>query len=175
MCLFVRPPFALFSLVDLSVETLNSILQQAYDGSTVHQWWFYLPSSTDYSAALPKRTDGGFQEGNEVPLISSFKSAFLGETTTSVAAWLENKPDWVDLEGKFFGVLDKRASGGKDETGNGEGNMVVLCRIGDRKGQVDEVQCVLVRAEDSTVTLGGMDHRIFDRLVEIHGEYVPEI
>lgn len=69
MGLFVNPPFVLFSLVDLPVEvytlpgdislqpkanltyfqTLNSILQQAHDGSTVDQWWFYLPSSTDYS------------------------------------------------------------------------------------------------------------------------------
>jgi len=32
-------------------QTLNSILQQAHDGSTVYQWWFYLPSSTDYSVS----------------------------------------------------------------------------------------------------------------------------
>ncbi len=71
MGLFVTPPFALFSLVDLPVEvytfpggislqlkqfqftfqTLNSILQQAHDGSTVYQWWFYLLSSTDYSVS----------------------------------------------------------------------------------------------------------------------------
>lgn len=32
-------------------QTLNSILQQAHEGSTVFLWWFYLPSSMDYSVS----------------------------------------------------------------------------------------------------------------------------
>lgn len=88
---------------------------------------------------------------------------------------MKNKPDGVDLEGKFFGVLDKKAAGGKDGTENGEGNKVVLCRIGDREGQGDEVQCVLMSAEESTLTLSGMEYGTFDQLIEGKGEYVPEI
>lgn len=89
---------------------------------------------------------------------------------------MKNKPDEVDLEGKFFGVLDKKAAGGKDESGNETGNKVVLCRIGGKEGQDnDSVQCVLVSAEESTLTLGGMEYGNFDGLIEGRGEYVPEI
>ncbi|MCJ1348139.1 hypothetical protein MMC31_006370 [Peltigera leucophlebia] len=176
MGLFVNPPFALFSLVDLPVETLNSILQQAHDGSTVDQWWLYLPSSTDYSAAPQKKPEGGGQEGTKASLPSSFKPAFVGRTTTDVAAWLKNKPDGVDLEGKFFGVLDKKAAGcGKDGARNEEGDKVVLCRIGDREGHGDKVHCVLMSAEESTLTLSGIEYGTFDQLIEGKGEYVPEI
>ncbi len=88
---------------------------------------------------------------------------------------MRNKPDTVDLEGKFFGVLDKKAAGGKDESGNEKGNKVVLCRIGGREGEDDSVQCVLMSAEESTLTLGGMEYGTFDGLIEGKGEYVPEI
>jgi len=85
---------------------------------------------------------------------------------------LNNKPDTVDLEGKFFGVLDKKAAaGGKD----GKENKVVLCRIGDEEGQDDKVQCVLWSAGKSTLTLGGIESGDFDELIEGQGEYVPEI
>ena len=72
-------------------------------------------------------------------------------------------------------MLDKKAAGGKAGTGNAEGNKVVLCRIGDKEGQGDEVQCVLMSAEESTLTLGGLDYRTFNQLLQGEGEYVPEI
>ncbi len=72
-------------------------------------------------------------------------------------------------------MLDKEAAGGKDGAGNGEGNKVVLCGIGDREGQGNKVQSVLVLAEESTLTLGGMEDGTFDQLIEGKGEYVPEI
>jgi len=87
---------------------------------------------------------------------------------------LKNKPDKVDLDGRFFGVLDKKAAGGKDEAGNKKEHKVVLCRIGDEDGQDDKVRCVLWSAKGSTLTLGGMDSGDFDELLE-GGEYVPEI
>lgn len=71
-------------------------------------------------------------------------------------------------------MLDKKAAGGNDGIGSGEGKKVVLCRIGDREGQGDRVQCVLWPAEESTLTLGGLEYGNFDELIEGHGEYVPE-
>ena len=52
----------------------------------------------------------------------------------------------MDLESSFFAVLDKKA-----ETGS-----VTLCRIGHRNLQGDELSCVLVKAEESSLTLAGM-------------------
>lgn len=86
-----------------------------------------------------------------------------------------NKPDKLDLEGRFFGVLEKNAADRKDGTGNVEGNKVVLCRIGDKEGQGNKVQCVLMSAEESSLTLSGMEYGTFDHLIEGKGEYVPEI
>jgi len=228
----------------IDFQTLNSILQQAHDGSTVDQWWFYLPSSTDYSvsrffllppcpfdpsfiardwaggrwrlyfllppssslfpfcrpnrekeqslpfsnylhfpypllnlqrlkltpllkAAPQRKPEGGGQEATETPLPSSFKPAFVGKTATEVATWLKNKPDKVDLEGKFFGILDQEAAGKE--------NKVVLCRIGDKEGQGDKVQCVLWSAWKSTLTLGRTESGDFDELIKGNGAYVPEI
>ena len=72
-------------------------------------------------------------------------------------------------------MLDKKAAGGKAGTGNAEGNKVVLCRIGDKEGQGDEVQCVLMSAEESTLTLGGLVFGNFVQLCLGVGLYVPEI
>ena len=125
-------------------------------------------------AAPQKKPEGGGQEATEAPLPSSFQPVFVGKTVTDVAEWLKNKPDEVDLEGKFFGVLDKEAAGEKDESGKEKRNKVVLCRIGGREGRDDSVQCVLVSAEESPLTLGGMEYGNFDELIEGKGEYEPK-
>ena len=67
-------------------------------------------------------------------------------------------------------MLDRKAAGGE-----GEGNKVVLCRIGDGEGQGNKVQCVLVSAKESMLTLGGLEYGSFDELIEDKGYYVPEI
>ena len=54
----------------------------------------------------------------------------------------------MDLESRFFAVLDKKA-----ETGS-----VALCRIGDEDLQGDELSCVLVKAEESSLMLAGMEY-----------------
>lgn len=72
--------------------------------------------------------------------------------------------------------MDKKAAGEKDESGIEKGNKVVLCRIGGKEGQDDNtLQCVLVSAEESTLTLGGMEYGNFDGLIEGKEEYVPEV
>lgn len=88
-----------------------------------------------------------------------------------MAAWLRNKPYKVDLDGRFFAVLDKKAGGGED----GDGHMVVLCRIGDKEGQGDKVHCMLWSAKESLLTLSGLDYGDFDNFLEGKGEYVPEL
>lgn len=72
-------------------------------------------------------------------------------------------------------MLDKTAAGGKDGARNEERDKVVLCRIGDREGRGDKVHCVLISAEESTLTLGGLQYGTFDQLLEGKGEYVPAI
>lgn len=71
----------------------------------------------------------------------------------------------MDLESRFFAVLDKKA-----ETGS-----VALCRIGDRDLQGDELSCVLVKAEESSLMLAGMEYGNWEELVHGRGEYTPEI
>ena len=128
----------------------------------------FTPDITSLLKAAPQRKlEGGGQEATETPLPSSFKPAFVGKTATEVATWLKNKPDKVDLEGKFFGILDQEAAGKE--------NKVVLCRIGDKEGQGDKVQCVLWSAWKSTLTLGRTESGDFDELIKGNGAYVPEI
>ena len=82
-----------------------------------------------------------------------------------MAEWLTKKPKSVDLEGKFFAVLDRKA-----ETGS-----VALCRVGDREGKGDGVSCVLFKAEESSLTLAGMEYGNWEELLRSHGEYKPEL
>lgn len=121
-------------------------------------------------SAPQKKPKGGGQEATEAPLPQSFKAAFIGKPLTEVATWLKNKPESVDLDGRFFGVLDRKAA-----VDDGEGGQVVLCRIGDKEGQGDEVHGVLMLAKESTLTLGGMEYGTFDQLIEGKGEYKPEV
>ena len=71
----------------------------------------------------------------------------------------------MDVDPRFFGLLDKKAKELK----------VVLCRVGDRQGKGNDVQCVLVPAEESTLTLGGLQSGVWEDLVESKGAYTPEM
>ncbi len=53
----------------------------------------------------------------------------------------------VDLDDRFFGVLDKQAENGT----------IALCRLGNREREVEGTTCVLVEAEQSSLELSGMD------------------
>ena len=145
------------------LKTLNDVLQKAHDGSTVNNWFYYL-ATTDYASAPQKKPGGGGQEGTKAPIDQSFKSPFVGDSEVDVARWLQQKPEGVDLDGVFFAVLDKKA-----ETGS-----VALCRIGDRDGKGEEVSCVLVKTEESSLTLAGMEYGEFDELLRGR-RYVPDI
>ena len=143
---------------------MNSILQQAYDGSTVEQWEYYL-ASDDY-ASIPRRDPKeDASTGTEAPISESFKSPWIGKSVRDVATWLSKKPDDAYLEGKFFAVLDKKSKQSK----------VVLCRIGDSKGKGDALSCVLRDAEGSSLTLSGMEYGTWEELLYPDREYEPEL
>lgn len=145
-------------------QTLNDLLLTAHDGSGVSAWYFYL--ATDSYASAPKmKPDGTPGPGTQNPIPDSFKSPFIGQSVADVAQWLKQKPDDVSLEPKFFAVLDKKATEGK----------VVLCRLGDREGKGDEVNCVLEEAKYSSVRLAGMEYGTWEELVHDKGEYKPEV
>ncbi|KAL8639898.1 MAG: hypothetical protein Q9228_003124 [Teloschistes exilis] len=155
------PPFALFDVVDVPhkkicadplLQTINSILQRAKDGSTVDHWWFYLAVS-DYARA-PKRTDEPSSEaGTNAPIDASFESPFIGQNEFDVARWLNGKPKGVNLDSHFFGLLDKQAE---------KSGKVVLCRIGDSHLEGNEVTCLLWDADTATLWLGGQHYGDWD-------------
>lgn len=190
MGMFVHPPFALFSLVDVPIDvrispssapalfahnettakshiphqTLNSILEEAHEGSTVEAWYFYL-AVHDYASAPRTLPDGTRPDGTEAPISSTFQSDFIDKSVEDVANWLRNKPEDVRLETKFFAVLDKKATQGK----------VVLCRIADDKEKPTEPSCVLRGADQSSLTLVGMEAGTWGELVHDVGEYTPDL
>ena len=122
-------------------------------------------ATDDYKFAPQIKPEGGGQEGTEAPIDGAFESPFVGHSVADVAKWLKKKPESVDLEANFFAVLDKKAESGS----------VVLCRIGDRDGKGDALSCVLVKVEESSLTLAGMEYGGWEELLEGRGEYTPEV
>ena len=72
----------------------------------------------------------------------------------------------MDLESRFYAVLDKESK---------TSGSVVLCRIGDREGMGDAVSCVLMKAEESSLTSAGMEYGIWEELLVSPGEYKPDV
>ena len=126
--------------------------------------WYYYLATANYASAPQKKPGGGGLEATEAPIDKSFKSPFVGHSVADVAQWLQSKPESVDLESTFFAVLDKKAATGS----------VALCRIGDREGKGDEVSCVLVKTEESSLMLVGMEYGDFDEMLRGRG-YEPDI
>ncbi|KAL8709483.1 MAG: hypothetical protein Q9225_007446 [Loekoesia sp. 1 TL-2023] len=139
--------FALFTLVNLSTQTLNSLLQKSYDGSTLFLWLWYL-ATLDYDAAPQRKPDGTGQDATRAPIDPSFSSPFIGQSLVGVTQWLRNKPKSVDLDGRYFGILDKQAE---------KSAKIALCRVEDQERKGGVATCVLVKAEQSTLFLAGLD------------------
>ena len=78
-----------------------------------------------------------------------------------MADWIHNKPREVQLETKFFAVLDKMANDMK----------VVLCRIADDEGKKTEPSCVLMNADQASLRLAGMEVGTWAEMVHDFGEY----
>ena len=71
----------------------------------------------------------------------------------------------MDVDPRFFGVLDKKA----------EEEKIVLCRLDSGEDRDNKVQCVLVTAQESALTLGGLSPRKWEDLVATNGEYTPAV
>ncbi|KAL8712543.1 MAG: hypothetical protein Q9225_006926 [Loekoesia sp. 1 TL-2023] len=147
MVMLTHPPYALFDLEGLSPQTLNLLLQKAYDGSTVYRWEWYLATS-DYAAASQRKPDGTGQQGTIAPISPAFSSLFVGQSLLEVTQWLRDKPKSVDVDPRFFGVLDKQSKNAEK---------VVLCRLEDPKREKDGATCVLSDAGPSSLWLSGLD------------------
>ena len=146
------------------LQDINSILRKAYDGSTIEQWEFYL-ATDDYASAPKRKPNERYPTGTEAPISKSFKSPFIGHSVADVASWLRKKPESTALEDKFFAVLDKKAKQGS----------VVLCRIGDSEGKGNGLSFVLLDAEQSSLTLSGMEYGTWEELIYGCDEYQPEL
>ena len=106
-------------------------------------------------------------DATRVPIDKSFKSPFVGQSVDSLAEWLKEAPKDVNLERKFFAVLDEKAERSDPS--------VALCRIGDKDGNGDEVKCILRNAKESSLILAGFEYGDFDEILKGQGEYKPGI
>ena len=140
-------------------QTIDDLLQKAYDGSTIDAWDFYL-AVEDYDLA-PKHVPGKPSSGTKAPIPENFKSPFVGKPVTDAAEWLKQKPEDVQLESKFFALLDKKAVDGN----------IVLCNI----GKEDKVTCVLEKADKALLELEGMEAGRWEQLIHGRGEYIPDV
>ncbi|KAL8753157.1 MAG: hypothetical protein Q9184_005507 [Pyrenodesmia sp. 2 TL-2023] len=161
-----RPPFALFALTDVSTETLNWVLQEAHDGQGgVGSWWWYL-ATLDYHVAPQRKPDGTGQVGTPVPIDPSFSSPFVGKSLEDVAHWLRGKPQSVDVDDRYFGVLDKQAE---------KSGKIAICRLNDPKVEEEVAWCILNDADYSTLFLaGGVSDVEWEELVSLQ-KYTLEL
>ncbi|KAL8689237.1 MAG: hypothetical protein Q9218_005045 [Villophora microphyllina] len=133
--------------------------KRACVGSTVDNWWFYLAVS-DYTFASQRGYGPTGGRGTRVPIDASFESPFIGQNEFRVAQWLEEKPEEVNLDPHFFGILDKQA----ERIGK-----VVLCKRGDAHLKGHEVTCLLWDADTATLTLGGVNYGDLDDWLGVSG------
>ena len=112
--------------------------------------------TSDWNIAPKRKPDGKLAEGTVAPIDPSFSSHFAGGSLADAAGFLRNKPDTVDLDPRYFGVLDKQADWAK----------VVLCRLQDPRQEPDGAACILWEMAKSTLFLGGLDSDIdWDEMV----------
>lgn len=109
---------AIFTLVEVPIDTINTILSEAHKATEFAKDPLWL-ASDDYSD-VPKKVQGVATKGTKPPISSSYKSPWVGKKVEDVAGWLKNKPEEADIDINFFAVLDKSAMKGE----------VVICRIG---------------------------------------------
>lgn len=134
-------------------------MQQAHDGQGIDSWWWYLVATLDYDAAPQRKPDDTGAPGTPPPIDPSFSSPFVGKSLEDVARWLRGKPQSVDVDGRYFGVLDKQAE---------KSGKVAICRLNDPKVEKEVASCILNEADYSTLFLAGLDSDLdFDELVHL--------
>ncbi|KAL8906214.1 MAG: hypothetical protein Q9171_006357 [Xanthocarpia ochracea] len=164
--MLTRFPFALFALTDVSIETVDWVLEEARRGLGMDGWWWYLVATLDYHAAPQRKLDGTGQDGTPAPIDPSSSSPFVGKSLEDVARWLRGKPQSVDVDDRYFGVLDKQAE---------KSGKVAICRINDPKVEEEAAWCILNKADYSTLFLGGLDSDLdWEELVSLQ-KYTLEL
>ncbi|KAL8798470.1 MAG: hypothetical protein Q9200_007768, partial [Gallowayella weberi] len=143
---------------------LNAWLQKAHDGSS-EQWWWYLVTP-DYHAAPQHNAEGPKQVGTKVPIDPAFRTQYLGKGLEKLTQWLIQKPSSVDVDDRFFGVVDRQT---------GRSGKIAVCRLNDPKKEKEAAWCILKRAAESTLYLGGLDSSLdWNEDVE-HGKYEIDV
>ncbi|KAL9620156.1 MAG: hypothetical protein Q9160_005271 [Pyrenula sp. 1 TL-2023] len=152
-------PFALFCLVDIPNEKINTILTLASKGAG--DFDLFLISSSKYDD-LP-HGESAFGLGTQPPISSSFSSPFTNKSISSVTSFMLSLPQDVNLDRRHFVVLDETTKASIDDTaeGGGEGPKVTLCRIGMEKEEGyeiegEELSTVPSGAKVAASTLGGL-------------------
>ena len=145
-------------------QLLNRFIQEAHDGNTVDQWWWYL-ATADYAAAPRFSDDPIDKKWTRRPINRSYHSPFIGRSLKDVVQWIKRKPKDVKLDSHHFGLLDKQS---------GQSGKVVLCKIGDKYLKGNKVTCLLWDVRTSTLTLGGLNFGDWEEWLSA-GEYIPDI
>lgn len=127
-------------------------MREAYKGPDSYFFWL---TSEKYADAPKKRLNQGGQDGTIPPIQESFKSGFVGKKVEDVAKWLQEKPDDVDLDSHHFAILDRRTE--NDGT-------IVICRIGNKDLEGDELDYTRLEANLASLHLGGMEYGTWEEL-----------
>ena len=86
--------------------------------------------------------------GTPTPIDPPFSSLFSGKSLEDIARWLRGKPQTVNLDDTFFGVLDKQVE---------KSGKIAICRLNDPKVEEEVAWCILRPAGGSSVYLAGLD------------------
>ncbi|PVI03234.1 hypothetical protein DM02DRAFT_726707 [Periconia macrospinosa] len=162
---WVDANFALFVLTDVSNENLNQILQDAYDGSTVNCYMFWL---ADTFTTAPRLIQDGevtyYSSATKPPIPEDWSSPFKGKSPEDAAAFLKTAPDDVCVDRHHFAVL------GEDYEKKG---LVALYRIGDEElvgGRLEKLVCSV---KGSTLALSSLEKHVWEEWRGDFGEDEP--
>ncbi|KAF2124608.1 hypothetical protein P153DRAFT_390646 [Dothidotthia symphoricarpi CBS 119687] len=128
---------------------INRVIQEAYDGSTVNAYMFWL---ADDAANAPLRNKYGENTrddtGTVPPIDEHWRSPFIGKTALDAVSFLKSLPDDRSIDWHYFAVL------GSDYKGRG---MVTIYRIGDVNLIGEELESLPCSVAGSTLFLSAME------------------
>ena len=116
--------------------------------------WDHAPRKSEPHQIIP---------GTRAPIDRDFTSLYVGGNLEDTRHFLQIEPHDADVEGTYYALLDKQA----------ENKKVVLCRREHGDEQNKPVTCVLMPAQESSLTLAGLQFGVWEDLLEDPGEYEP--
>ncbi|EON67541.1 hypothetical protein W97_06909 [Coniosporium apollinis CBS 100218] len=144
---------AMFVLVELTTEKIDSILREARS-RPYEPWCYWL--ADQYETAPPDTDEGGI-DGTKAPIDKDWKSPFIGRTLRECADFLRKAPSSAWLDRNFFAVVEEHTL---------DKGVITLCRIGNWVGEGDEITSLPARLRESGDLLGGMDPDSWDEWLE---------